>query len=95
MVGDTADRQCLRFFLSGRVQGVCFRAATREEARRRGITGYARNLSDGRVEVLACGAPDALAGLEEWLWQGPSAARVTGVEREEADEAPPADFATG
>jgi acylphosphatase len=95
MVGDTADRQCVRFFVSGRVQGVWFRAATREEARRCGITGYARNLADGRVEVLACGAAEALARLEEWLWQGPSAARVTGVDREEADEVPPGDFTTG
>jgi acylphosphatase len=95
MVGDSADRQCSRFFVSGRVQGVWFRAATREEARRHGITGYARNLADGRVEVLACGAPDALDGLEKWLWQGPSAARVKGVDREEVDETAPADFTTG
>lgn len=95
MVGDSADRQCLRFFVSGRVQGVWFRAATCEEARRHGITGYARNLADGRVEVLACGASEALDGLEQWLWQGPSAARVTGVDREEAGETPPADFTTG
>jgi acylphosphatase len=95
MVGDSADRQCLRFFVSGRVQGVWFRAATREEARRHGITGYARNLADGRVEVLACGASEALDRLEQWLWQGPSAARVTGVDREEAGETPPADFTTG
>ncbi|HKL62412.1 MAG TPA: acylphosphatase [Woeseiaceae bacterium] len=95
MAGETPDRQCLRFFVSGRVQGVWFRAATREEARRHGVTGHARNLPDGRVEVLACGAPDALARLEAWLWQGPSAARVTEVSRQEADEAPPADFTTG
>jgi len=95
MADEMADRQCLRFFVSGRVQGVWFRASTREEARRHGITGHARNLPDGRVEVLACGTPPALASLEKWLWQGPTAARVSDVAREEAAEAPPQDFSTG
>jgi acylphosphatase len=61
MSDEMADTQCLRFFVSGRVQGVWFRASTREQARRHGITGHARNLPDGRVEVLACGRPAALA----------------------------------
>jgi acylphosphatase len=95
MADEMPDRHCLRFFVSGRVQGVWFRASTRDEARRHGITGHARNLTDGRVEVLACGTPEALARLEEWLWQGPSAARVSDVLREEAGETPPGDFTTG
>ncbi|HZX22745.1 MAG TPA: acylphosphatase [Woeseiaceae bacterium] len=95
MSDEMADRQCLRYFVSGRVQGVWFRASTRDEARRHGITGHARNLPDGRVEVLACGAPGALDRLEEWLWQGPEAARVTDVAREEASVTPPGDFSTG
>jgi acylphosphatase len=68
-----------RFLVSGRVQGVFFRASTREQALQLGLVGYARNLSDGRVEVLAAGAVTALASLEQWLWQGPSAAEVTEV----------------
>ncbi len=95
MAGKQADPQCLRFFVSGKVQGVWFRASTRKEARRNGITGHARNLPDGRVEVLACGPPAALGRLEEWLWQGPDSARVTGVAREEASVTAPGDFSTG
>jgi acylphosphatase len=66
-------------FVSGRVQGVFFRAATREEATRLGLTGWVRNLPDGRVEVRACGAEDPLAALQQWLWQGPPLAHVQHV----------------
>jgi len=95
MSDEMAAPRCLQFLVSGRVQGVWFRASTREQARRYGITGHARNLPDGRVEVLACGAPGALGKLEEWLRQGPDAARVTDVAREEVSVTPPADFSTG
>lgn len=73
---------CARFLVSGRVQGVFFRAATRECALRLGIAGHATNLADGRVEVLAAGGDDALAELERWLHHGPPAARVAAVTRE-------------
>lgn len=69
-----------RFLVSGRVQGVFFRASTRDRARRLDLDGHARNLDDGRVEVLASGTSEALAALEEWLRVGPPAARVDGVE---------------
>jgi len=69
-----------RCHVSGRVQGVFYRASARNRARELGVTGYARNLPDGRVEVLACGAPDAVEALCRWLRQGPPAAQVTGVE---------------
>jgi acylphosphatase len=72
-----------RFLVSGRVQGVYFRASTRDRARSLGITGYARNLPDGRVEVLACGAPAPVEELCAWLWHGPPAARVDAVAVEE------------
>ena len=68
-----------RFFVSGRVQGVYFRASTREAAMALGLRGYARNLDDGRVEVLALGDASALAQLETWLWRGPPLARVDSV----------------
>lgn len=75
-----------RFLVSGRVQGVFFRASTRNEAQRLGIAGSASNLADGRVEVLASGADDALSALERWLWQGPPSARVEDVKRESAPD---------
>ena len=76
-----------RFHVAGRVQGVAFRAYTLERALALDLRGYARNLRDGRVEVLACGMPDAVKALEEWLHQGPPAARVATVERAEVDPA--------
>lgn len=74
-----------RFLVSGKVQGVFFRASTREQAERLQLRGHARNLADGRVEVLAAGSPDAIDALERWLHHGPPHARVDGVEREAAD----------
>ena len=68
-----ASRICKRCHVSGRVQGVFYRATTVGKARELGIDGYARNLPDGRVEVLACGAADAVETLTQWLWTGSSA----------------------
>lgn len=87
--------QCLRCHVRGRVQGVWFRASTQAEARRLGLTGYAHNLSDGSVEVLACGESEALVSLKEWLWQGPSGAKVNEVECASVDTHPPSGFTTG
>lgn len=70
-----------RFLVSGRVQGVFYRASTREQALRLGLRGHAANLDDGRVEVLAVGEADAVEALAAWLWKGPPAAVVEGVER--------------
>jgi acylphosphatase len=75
-----------RFLVSGKVQGVCFRAATRDEARRLRLRGHAKNLADGRVEVLAAGDIAALDALAQWLQRGPPLARVDGVERQEAGD---------
>lgn len=72
----------VRFVVSGRVQGVFFRASTRAEAERLGIAGSAHNLADGRVEVFATGSDEALGAFERWLWQGPPSARVDSVARE-------------
>ena len=81
--------------MSGRVQGVGFRWATREQANRLGVTGYAKNLSDGRVEVLAYGDVAALDNMAEWLKQGPEYAHVTGIDIETVDVQIPDSFRTG
>lgn len=78
-MNEVVVRRCL---VAGRVQGVFFRASTRARAESLGVTGHARNLPDGRVEVLACGAPDAVQSLCDWLWQGPPSAAVASVEIE-------------
>lgn len=75
----TAARRSMRYIVSGRVQRVFYRASAAAEARRLGLDGWARNLSDGTVEVVARGSDDALSELAEWLWQGPPAASVAGV----------------
>lgn len=70
---------CIHCLVAGRVQGVYFRASTQREARRLGLTGWVRNLPDGRVEVIARGPDDLVAQLERWLHHGPAAANVTEV----------------
>jgi acylphosphatase len=74
-----ADRVRVRIAVRGRVQGVWFRGSTREVAERLGIVGWARNLPDGSVEILAQGTSLAVAELVEWCHLGPSGARVAGV----------------
>ena len=85
-----------RFFVRGRVQGVSFRAYTRAQANALDLRGHARNLSDGRVEVLAVGNAAAIERLAEWLQHGPPLARVEAVAREMADPIPePQGFTVG
>lgn len=74
---------CIRAFVSGKVQGVWFRQSTKEQALKQGVTGYAKNLSDGRVEVLLCGEGDAVTRVQRWLNDGPELARVDDVIAEE------------
>ncbi|KRA14447.1 MULTISPECIES: acylphosphatase [unclassified Lysobacter] len=76
-----------RYYVSGKVQGVWFRASAREQALALDLRGYARNLADGRVEVLAVGDEAALARFEIWLRRGPANARVEALAREDADGA--------
>ena len=78
---------CRRCFVSGRVQGVFYRATCVRKAESLGLKGFARNLSDGRVEVLACGEEAAIAEFVAWLWEGSPASKVTDVATEHADPA--------
>lgn len=78
---------CRRSFVSGRVQGVFYRATCVRKAQALGITGFARNLPDGRVEVLACGETHLVEAFVEWLWEGSPASRVAAVDSSEVDPA--------
>jgi acylphosphatase len=73
-----------RYVIRGRVQGVGFRFFVEKHAQRIGLRGYAKNLSDGTVEVIAAGDAAALSELEGLLHQGPRLALVAGVECHDA-----------
>ena len=93
----TARHVARRCLVSGRVQGVYYRASAQQRARAAGIAGHARNLEDGRVEVLAYGEERLVLEFIDWLWIGPSAAKVTHVLVEVIEFQPaqrPADFRT-
>jgi acylphosphatase len=76
--------QTKRYFVSGMVQGVGFRMFVAREANQLGISGFTRNLFDGRVEVLARGTPAQLQQLKAALERGPRLSSVSGVREEEA-----------
>ena len=79
------EKICIHCFVSGKVQGVWFRASTQDKAKELGLTGWARNLADGRVEVIACGDREKIDELHEWLKLGPELAEVSEVMREEIE----------
>jgi acylphosphatase len=76
-MGMIIAKRCL---VSGRVQGVFYRASAQQKARELGVHGYARNLADGRVEVLAVGEDGKVVALVNWLWQGSPTSQVKNVE---------------
>jgi acylphosphatase len=86
---------CKKCLVGGRVQGVFYRATAARRARELGIQGHARNLPDGRVEVLACGDQTSVNVFVEWLWTGSSGSKVTSVEVSDAQtEGVPRGFRT-
>lgn len=80
--------------MTGRVQGVFFRASTESAALPLNLKGHAINLPDGSVEVRVCGGNDALVQLEKWLQNGPPLATVDGVRETEVDCSQPERFVT-
>lgn len=78
-----SDLISIHCFVSGKVQGVWFRASTKEQADKCGVAGWVRNLPDGRVEVLAAGERSQVARLYDWLHVGPPLAKVTSLTYEE------------
>lgn len=78
--------KAVRFLVGGKVQGVWFRASARDRAVALGLRGFARNLPDGRVEVLAIGEQEPVEELAQWLHYGPPQARVDELERLDAED---------
>ncbi len=86
------DKFCMHYYISGLVQGVCFRSFTQSEAKKLGMTGWVRNLPDGGVEVVACGRQEDIKTLEEWLRHGPSRAKVSDFTSEKKEWEDHTDF---
>ncbi|MBA2651201.1 MAG: acylphosphatase [Tatlockia sp.] len=90
-----AKRLGMHCYISGKVQGVWFRASAKEEADKLALRGWARNLPDGRVEVFACGDEKQLELFYSWLQHGPRLSQVTEVRRQESDWREFSDFSIG
>lgn len=75
-----ADRTRVHVFVSGTVQGVYYRASTRDTARNAGVDGWVKNRADGRVEAVFEGSEGAVSEMVEWCHEGSSAAEVENVE---------------
>lgn len=80
----------VRVFVSGRVQGVFFRAETHRQALKLALTGWVKNRDDGKVEAVFEGSETAVTAMLEWCGKGPSLSRVTGVDI--VEETPAGDF---
>ena len=87
-----SEPPAIRCLVSGRVQGVGYRAATVDRAAALGIDGWVRNLRDGQVELVVAGEPERVESLIAWLWQGPPPASVSAVALEPWPERPPPGF---
>jgi acylphosphatase len=86
------SRRAAEVVISGRVQGVGYRAWTRDRAQALGLRGWVRNEMDGSVRALIGGDEEALAAMLEALWEGPPAAQVEGVRVEDASMPETGDF---
>jgi acylphosphatase len=73
---------CMKITVSGKVQGVYYRAYTRKQAHKLNLTGYAKNLANGDVEIIACGQQKAINQLIAWCQKGPLLARVNQIRSE-------------
>ena len=79
------SRKRVHVYVSGRVQGVYYRATTRDEATERGVDGWVRNLDDGRVEAVFEGESDAVEEMVDFCYEGTSMANVSTVDVEEEE----------
>ena len=74
------SRKRVHVYVTGRVQGVYYRATTRDEATERGVDGWVRNLDDGRVEAVFEGDPDAVEEMVDFCYEGTEMANVSTVD---------------
>lgn len=87
-MSDAQDLRRVHLWISGRVQGVFYRATTSEEAESRGLTGWVRNAPDGRVEAEVQGSPDAVDELIDECRSGPPMAKVEEIEVDDVEVHP-------
>ncbi|MGD8782859.1 MAG: acylphosphatase [Thioalkalispiraceae bacterium] len=78
---------CEICIVTGIVQGVFYRASTKQQADKLGVTGHVKNIPQGHVEVMICGAPEAVGHMKAWLWDGPAHAHVSNVQCELVENA--------
>jgi acylphosphatase len=88
-----ASQRSVRVTISGRVQGVGFRAWVQRQAMARGLSGYVRNRRDGSVEAVFCGEGDTVKAMVAASWEGPRGSRVTDVVVTEQESHPSGPFA--
>ncbi|WP_070963364.1 acylphosphatase [Vibrio sonorensis] len=79
------EEKCVKFIVSGKVQGVGFRYHTSYQGKNLNLTGYAKNLDNGDVEVMARGREENLKKLELWLLKGPQMSRVDSLQRDDVE----------
>lgn len=79
------SHKCVKALIRGMVQGVGFRFHTAHQGLKHGLTGYAKNLPDGTVEVLACGEEEQVDALMVWLEEGPKTSRVDALVVEDVE----------
>lgn len=73
-------KTCIQYLITGRVQGVWYRSSAQKQANKLNITGWAKNLPDGRVQIFACGEAKNLDQFHQWLWKGPILAKVQNID---------------
>jgi acylphosphatase len=90
--GTNHTMKAIHLKITGHVQGVCFRAETKNKANELGLMGWVKNCHDGSVEMLAQGSDDALKKCEKWCRKGPSMAKVDEVIITECETEPRGSF---